>query len=90
LIHISEMSNSKFIRHPRDADLHVGNIVKARVLDIDIPRKRISLSLKNPELKPEEGEKLDKQIKSSYIKKKKMTIEEKKFATLMKNGKIQL
>jgi len=90
LIHISEMSDSKFIRHPRDADLHIGNIVKARVLDIDVPRKRISLSLKNPELKTEKREKSDKQPKLRSIKQKKISLEDEKLSILMKNGKIKL
>ncbi|MHA2075473.1 MAG: Tex-like N-terminal domain-containing protein, partial [Candidatus Hodarchaeales archaeon] len=46
LIHISEMSNTKFIKHPRDAGLKVGDIVKAQVKEIDLAKKRISLTLR--------------------------------------------
>ena len=45
LIHISEISDN-FIRHPREAGIKVGDIVKPRVKDIDLVKKRISLSLK--------------------------------------------
>jgi uncharacterized protein len=44
LVHISEIGN-KFIKHPSEV-LSVGDIVKVMVLAIDIPKKRISLSMK--------------------------------------------
>ena len=44
LVHISEIGN-KFIRHPSEV-LSVGDIVKVVVLAVDIPKKRISLSIK--------------------------------------------
>jgi len=44
LVHISEMSQ-KFIRHPLEA-VSVGDIVEVKVLGVDIPKKRISLSMK--------------------------------------------
>lgn len=44
LCHISELSD-KFISHPMDA-VSVGDVVTVRVLDVDIPRKRISLTCK--------------------------------------------
>lgn len=44
LVHISEISD-KFIKHPLDA-LAVGDIVDVKVLNIDIKKKRISLSMK--------------------------------------------
>lgn len=44
LVHISEISD-RFIKHPSDA-LHVGEQVTVRVLDVDLKRKRIALSLK--------------------------------------------
>ncbi|MHA1972308.1 MAG: Tex family protein [Candidatus Hodarchaeales archaeon] len=97
LIHISEMSDSKFIRHPRDAGLKVGDIVKARVKDIDLARKRISLSLKSPDAKKKtirttgEKAKAGSNLQGKRQKpKKRMSMEDKKFETLMKNGKIQL
>ena len=44
LVHISNISD-KFISHPTDV-LKVGDIVKVKVLDVDIERKRISLTMK--------------------------------------------
>ncbi len=44
LIHISELSNS-YVRHPLDV-VKVGDIVKVRVISVDLQKKRISLSLK--------------------------------------------
>lgn len=44
LVHISEMSQ-KFIRHPLEA-VSVGDIVEVKVLGVDVPKKRISLSMK--------------------------------------------
>jgi len=44
LVHISQISD-KFIKHPTDA-VSVGDIVQVRILEIDINRKRISLSMK--------------------------------------------
>ncbi len=45
LVHISQLSD-KFIKHPMEA-VKVGDIVEVRVLSVDLPRKRISLSMKN-------------------------------------------
>ena len=45
LVHISEISD-RFIKHPSEA-LSVGDIVKVRVLAVDVKKKRISLSMKN-------------------------------------------
>ena len=44
LVHISQISD-KFIKHPTDV-LSVGDIVKVKVLDVDINKKRISLTMK--------------------------------------------
>ncbi len=44
LVHISQIAD-KFIKHPTDV-LSVGDIVKVRILDIDIPKKRISLTMR--------------------------------------------
>ncbi len=44
LVHISQISN-KFIKHPTDV-LSVGDIVKVKVIDVDIKKGRISLSMK--------------------------------------------
>ncbi|MER5406091.1 Tex family protein [Streptomyces sp. NPDC002769] len=44
LVHVSAMSRT-FVKDPRDV-VKSGDIVKVKVLDIDIPRKRISLTLR--------------------------------------------
>jgi uncharacterized protein len=44
LVHVSAMSNT-FVKDPRDV-AKPGDIVKVRVLDVDIPRKRISLTMR--------------------------------------------
>ena len=44
LVHISQLSD-KFVKHPMDV-VSIGDIVKVKVLDIDVPKKRISLSMK--------------------------------------------
>ncbi len=44
LLHISQISD-KFIKHPSEK-LAVGDIIKVRILDIDLDKKRISLTLK--------------------------------------------
>lgn len=44
LVHISQLSD-KFIKHPKEV-VQVGDIVKVRVLDVDVERGRISLSMK--------------------------------------------
>ncbi|MBM4274195.1 MAG: 30S ribosomal protein S1 [Deltaproteobacteria bacterium] len=58
LIHISEMSWTRKIRHPSQV-LSVGDMVECAVLEIDSQRKRVSLSLKQVEPNPWEviGEK---------------------------------
>ena len=45
LVHISQISN-KFIKHPREV-LKVGDKVKVKVLDLDLKKKRISLTMKD-------------------------------------------
>ncbi|MEU3528393.1 Tex family protein [Streptomyces sp. NPDC038707] len=44
LVHVSAMSKS-FVKDPRDV-AKPGDIVKVKVLDVDIPRKRIALTLR--------------------------------------------
>ncbi|MBQ8526270.1 MAG: RNA-binding transcriptional accessory protein [Clostridia bacterium] len=45
LVHISQISE-KFIKHPTDV-LSVGDVVKVKVTDINLSKKRISLSIKD-------------------------------------------
>ena len=51
LIHISEMSWTKKVKHPSQI-LTIGDMVDAVVLDLDVARKRISLGLKQIEPNP--------------------------------------
>ncbi|HPL99832.1 MAG TPA: S1 RNA-binding domain-containing protein, partial [Bacillota bacterium] len=44
LVHISELAD-RFVRRPLDV-VQVGDIVKVKVLDVDLDRNRISLSMK--------------------------------------------
>ncbi|MEZ0076114.1 Tex family protein [Planotetraspora sp. GP83] len=44
LVHVSAMSNT-FVKDPRDV-VKPGDVVRVKVLDVDIPRKRISLTLR--------------------------------------------
>ncbi|MFF3686658.1 Tex family protein [Streptomyces sp. NPDC002187] len=44
LVHVSAMSKT-FVKDPRDV-VKSGDVVKVKVLDVDIPRKRISLTLR--------------------------------------------
>lgn len=44
LVHISQITN-RFIKHPLEA-VKVGEIVKVRVLDVDVKRSRISLTMR--------------------------------------------
>ena len=54
LVHVSAMSKT-FVKDPRDV-VKPGDIVKVKVLDVDIPRKRISLTLRlDDEAGPRQG-----------------------------------
>jgi uncharacterized protein len=44
LVHISSLSE-KFIKDPREA-VKAGDVVKVKVMEVDIPRKRIALSMR--------------------------------------------
>ena len=45
LVHISQLSNKKFVKHPLEV-VSVGDIVDVKVLDVDLQKKRISLTMK--------------------------------------------
>ena len=45
LVHISQMSDRKFVKHPLEV-VSVGDIVEVKILDVDLDRKRISLTMK--------------------------------------------
>jgi uncharacterized protein len=57
LIHISELAN-RFVKNPNDV-VKVHQKVMVMVLDVDLPRKRISLSMKEPQA-PTEPKKKEK------------------------------
>ena len=44
LVHISQLTADKFVKHPLDV-VSVGDIVDVKVVDVDINRKRITLSM---------------------------------------------
>lgn len=44
LVHISKITDKKFIRHPLEA-VSVGDVVEVQVLDVDLQKKRISLTM---------------------------------------------
>lgn len=54
LVHISALSNT-FVKDPREV-VKAGDIVKVKVLDVDIPRKRIALTMR---MEDQPGEKND-------------------------------
>ncbi len=45
LVHISEITDKKFIKHPLEA-VSVGDIVDVKVMSVDLKRKRIQLTMK--------------------------------------------
>ncbi|MEU5831824.1 Tex family protein, partial [Micromonospora tulbaghiae] len=53
LVHVSAMSHT-FVKDPRDV-VKSGDVVKVRVLDVDVPRKRISLTLRLDDEAPASG-----------------------------------
>ncbi|MDE5854204.1 MAG: helix-hairpin-helix domain-containing protein, partial [Ruminococcus sp.] len=63
LVHVSEIC-SRYIKHPLEA-VKVGEVVKVRVIDVDLKRNRISLTMR---LNDEEEKKADKK-KSNKPKK---------------------
>ncbi|WP_433225006.1 Tex family protein [Microtetraspora malaysiensis] len=54
LVHVSAMSSS-FVKDPRDV-VKPGDIVRVKVLDVDIPRKRIGLTLRLEDETPARGD----------------------------------
>lgn len=45
LVHISELSNKRFVKHPLDV-VSVGDIVEVKVMSVDLQKKRIQLTMK--------------------------------------------
>ena len=46
LVHVSEMSDKKFVKHPLDV-VSVGDIVDVKVMSVDLKRKRIQLTMRD-------------------------------------------
>ena len=44
LVHISKLTDKKFVRHPLDV-VSVGDVVEVKVLNVDLQKKRIQLSM---------------------------------------------
>jgi len=44
LVHISQLSD-KFVKHPMDV-VSIGDIVKVKVLEVNLEKKRISLTMR--------------------------------------------
>jgi len=65
LVHISQIT-SRYIKHPLEA-VKVGEVVKVRVLDVDVKRSRISLTMR---LNPEEEKKQQQRPAKSNQKKR--------------------
>ncbi len=59
LIHISQIANER-IKAPQDV-LKVGDIVKAKIIDIDYDKKRVSLSIKAT-LDPEDADEAEEEV----------------------------
>lgn len=45
LVHISQLTDKKFVKHPLDV-VSVGDIVDVKVMDVDLAKKRIQLTMK--------------------------------------------
>ena len=45
LVHISEITDKKFIKHPLEV-VSVGDIVEVKVLSVDLKKQRIQLTMK--------------------------------------------
>jgi uncharacterized protein len=45
LLHVSEMSDKRFVKHPREL-FSVGDVIEVKVKSVDLQRKRISLTRK--------------------------------------------
>ncbi|VUD53415.1 30S ribosomal protein S1 [Thalassocella blandensis] len=63
LVHISALSNT-FVKDPREV-VKAGDIVKVKVMEVDVPRKRIGLSMRLDDVPGEAGAKTDRGAKPS-------------------------
>ncbi|MDF9392149.1 MULTISPECIES: Tex family protein [Methylococcus] len=53
LVHISHLAD-RFVRDPREV-VKAGDVVQVKVLEVDVPRKRIALSMRSDAVKSEAG-----------------------------------
>lgn len=44
LVHVSRMSKKRFVKHPLEV-VSVGDVVEVQVVDVDLSKKRIGLSM---------------------------------------------
>ena len=45
LVHISQISNKKFVKHPLEV-VSVGDVVDVKVMSVDVKKQRIQLTMK--------------------------------------------
>ncbi len=89
LVHISAMANT-FVKDPRDV-VKAGDVVKVKVMSVDVSRKRIGLSMRlddsisDPE-KPKEGVPRQPRTKTSKPKKKPQNEMAAAFERALKNS----
>jgi uncharacterized protein len=87
LVHVSQISN-RFVKDPAEV-VKVHQKVMVTVLDVDIERRRISLSMKDNPLKPREvqkGEEIKKEErKQEKRQRQKKTFSNNPFATAFRN-----
>jgi uncharacterized protein len=87
LVHISELSN-RFVKNPAEV-VKVHQRVLVTVLDVDLERRRISLSMKNNQLKPSEvpkaAERKKEERRGEKRQKQKSTFTNNPFDTAFKN-----
>jgi uncharacterized protein len=87
LVHISELSN-RFVKNPAEV-VKVHQRVLVTVLDVDLERRRISLSMKDSQLKPSEvpkaAERKKEERRGEKRQKQKSTFTNNPFDTAFKN-----
>jgi uncharacterized protein len=85
LVHISEISN-RFVKNPADV-VKVHQKVLVTVLDVDLERRRISLSMKDSQPRPDAVFKGEERKKEERRQKQKSTFTNNPFATAFGNKK---
>ena len=85
LVHISEISN-RFVKNPAEV-VKVHQKVLVTVLDVDLERRRISLSMKDSRLRPDAVSKGEERKKEERRQKQKSTFTNNPFAAAFGNKK---